>query len=428
MSTSSPAPRPDIRWRDWRYAVATAVATVAVCLFATFFLPDILGFHQWLTLGDARWTIQSTQYVTNGGLPWVYSANIQFLPLPGFLLVLAPAVAIGNHFGLVNGYPIALPYPSMLLAVAPMFALTGSTAVLGVDYLADSLGISRVRRRVLAPAVGLLVVVPTVCWAGHPEDLLCLALSCLSLGLLLRQRHLPAAGVLALAVMMQPWALVLIPLVIVASPAGSKLGAAVYACAVPAVTGLALLAMDFKDAFRSLVLQPMQGNGQHLPWWGMTHTMTAIQDAQSVVVRVGSGPRFVAVVIAVVAAWCIRNDPRPANIMLVTSLDLAVRGIFETQVWCYYLAPAAVFMAIHAAAHAPSPRYWRISALGALAYYSFVAGGYNAYSMPALLALAIMCSTTLVSLASARVSQPLPAPDAGLRLSGLLPRPRTAPR
>lgn len=410
------AERPALAWRGWRFAAATAAVTVALCLFATFFLPGLLGSHQWLTLGDGRWTVLSTQYVTYGGLPWVYSATPMWLPLPGFLLVLAPAVAIGDHLGLVTSYPFNLPYPSMYLLVAPVFALAGSTAVLGVDYLADSLRVSRFRRRLLAVAVGLLVVVPTVCWAGHPEDVLCLGLSSLALGLLIRGRHLTAASVLAVAVMMQPWALVLIPLVVAASPPGARVRSAVYSSALPAVTALYLLAMDFKDTFRSLVVQPMLGHGQHLPWWGLSQTMTVVQGLQTYTVRVGSGPRFVAVLVALVGAWWIRKDPSPANVMTVASLDLAARGVFELQVWCYYLAPAAVFMAVLAASHSPSRRRWILGAAAALVYYGFAAGAYTFYSMPALLALAIMVLCTVVALRSTRGGSSVPVaagPDLG---------------
>jgi hypothetical protein len=392
---------PGLGWQQWRYAAIVAGLTVGLCLFATFLLPQLLGDPQWLTLGDAKWTIQSAQYVANGGLGAVYSVNIQFLPLPGFLLVLAPFAALGNRLGLVNGYPIPLLHPSMLLVMAPVFFICGATAVLGVDYLADTLHVSRLRRRILALAVALFVVAPTCCWAGHPEDLLSLALSCLSLALLLRRRYLGSAVVLSVAIMMQPWALLLIPLVAVASPTRLRIRSVVYSSAVPALTGLLLLALDWKDAFRSLVIQPMQGNGQHLPWWSLSHSMTAIQSSAPVVVRVGSGPRAFAVLIAIAAAWRIRKDVRPATIMLVASIALTARAVFETQVWCYYLGPAAVFLALGAAT-APETKRWVAGAATALVFYGFVAGGYDAYSMPSSLALGVLTACALGSLAAAR--------------------------
>jgi hypothetical protein len=395
---------PGLAWRHWGYASMVAGLTVGLCLFATFLLPQLLGDPQWLTLGDARWTIQSAQYAANGGLGAVYSVNIQFLPLPGFLLVLAPFAALGDHLGLINGYPFQLARPSMLLVMAPVFFVCGATAVLGVDYLAETLQISRLRRRILAPAIGLLVVAPTTAWAGHPEDLLSLALSCLSLALLLRRRYLGSAAVLSVAILMQPWALLLIPLVTVASPARLRIRSVLCSSAAPALTGLLLLALDWKDAFRSLVIQPMQGNGQHLPWWSLSHPMTAIQSGIPVVVRVGSGPRAFAVLIAIAAAWRIRKDVRPATIMFVASVALVARAIFETQVWCYYLGPAAVFLALGAAT-APETRRWVAGSATALVFYGLVAGGYDAYSMPASLALGALTVCALGSLAAAHQRQ-----------------------
>ncbi len=388
------------RWDHRRYAVIVAVLTVAACMFATFLVPEMFGLHQWLLMGDTKWTIQSAQYVSFGGLGYVYSVNVQFLPLPGFLLVLAPFVALGDHLGLVNGFPFPLSHPSMLLVAAPVFFVCGASSIVGIDYLASTLGVSLYRRRILAPAVGVLVVLPTCCWAGHPEDLLSLTLSCVSLALVLRSRHLGAAAVLAVAIMMQPWALLLIPLLVVCAPSHLRVRSLLYSSVLPAVTGLTLLALDFKDASRSLILQPMQGEGQHLPWWAFSHPLTTNLTGVTTQLRVGSGPRAFAVLTALVAAWVIRKDVRPATVLTAASVVLAARGIFETQVWCYYLAPAAVFMVLLAAT-AQKPARWVAGALAAFAFYAYAAAGYDSYSMPALLALSIMLACTVVCLAAA---------------------------
>lgn len=393
---------------QWRYAAVVALLTVGACMLATFVLPGMFGLHQWLELGDARWTIQSAQYASNGGLGYVYSANVQFLPLPGFLIVLVPFVALGDHLGLVNGYPIQLDHPSMLLVAAPVFFVCGATAILGVDYLASALGVAMQRRRVLAAAVAAFVVLPTCCWAGHPEDLLSLTLTCVSLASVLRNRHLLAASILAVAILMQPWALLLIPLLAVCAPRHLRIRSVLYASALPALTGLTLLAIDFKDASRSLILQPMQGLGQHLPWWAFSHPFTTNLTGAAAHLRVGSGPRALAVVTAFVAAWMIRKDVRPRTILTVASVVLAARGIFETQVWCYYLAPAAVFMALLAST-TPRRGRWIGGALAAFAFYGFAAAGYDAYSMPAMLALAIMVACTVASVAAAHW-RPAPVP------------------
>jgi len=380
-----------LNWSNWRSPVMVALVTVGVGLFAIFALPNLLGVPQWLTMGDARWTVQSAQYVSFGGLGSVYSINDQFLPLPGFLLLLAPAVAVGDHLHYLNSFPYILHYPTMWIVVAPVFLVTGSTSILGADYLADSLGVTKVRRRVLAAAIALVVVLPTCVWAGHPEDLLALGLSCLSVGLLIRRHYLGAAMVLALAILMQPWAVLLIPILVVATPTGRRFRALVCASGLPALTGLALLATDFHDAYRSLVLQPMQGNGQKLPWWGIAHPLTIIQYGAPTIVRVGSGPRLLAVVTAVAIAVAVRRDIRPQTIMMAVSVALVARAAFETQIWCWYLAPAAVFLAISIAAGAGANKVrWAIGGLCTLAFYSFAAAAYDAYSLPPMLGLALL--------------------------------------
>lgn len=388
-----------IRWRDWRFGVGVALATVACCFFLTFEAPQLFGVHQWLTLGDARWTVQSAQYVSFGGLGTVYSINAEFLPLPGFLLLLAPAVALGNHLNYVNSFPIALPYPSMWIVAAPVFFVSGATAILGADYLADTLGVCRSRRRLIAIFVGLFLVVPTVCWAGHPEDMLALALTCVSTALLLRGRFVGSAVVLSLAIMMQSWAILLVPLLLVASPPGRRLRSLVYSSTVPAFTGLLLLAEDFHDAFRSLVIQPMQGDGQHLPWWGLAHQMTINQGGATDVVRVGSSSRSFAVLVAIVLPLLFRRNIRPSTVMLITSVVLVARDASETQVWCYYLAPAAAFLLLGVAAGSGwNRRKWILGGLASGGFYAFAAAGYAAYSLPTFLALGIILLTAAVAL------------------------------
>jgi hypothetical protein len=374
---------------------------------ATFFVPELFGDHGWLTLGDGIWTIQSAQYVANGGLGYVYSANVAFLPLPGFLLLLAPFAAVANHLDLVNANPLPLAHPSILPVMAPAFFIYGATAILGVDYLASTLGLSTFRRRFLDVATSVFVVVPTCCWTGHSEDLVALALSCLSLGLLIRRRHGPAAIALSVAILMQPWALLLIPLLVVAAPAGMKVRSLVYSSLLPTLTGLLLLALDWPDASRSLIEQPMQGRGQHLPWWSMSHPTTVVDLGVSYAVRVGSGPRVLAVLAAMVAAYWIRNRVTPRSVILVASVALVGRGLFETQVWCYYLVPGAVLLAVGAAMN-PGRRRFAGGLVGAFVFYGCVAGAYAGYSMSALVGFALLVAAAIGSLVISQGRRHLP--------------------
>ena len=385
-----------LAWTHWRFPAAVALITVGLCFFATFWLPGLLGDQTWLGLGDLSATVQSAQFVANGGLPWVYSVNVAFLPLPGMLVLLAPAVALGDHFNLNNAYPIALAHPSMWIVVTPVIFVTGATSILGVDYLADTLRVSQARRRIIAVTVALLVVLPTCCWAGHPEDLLCLGLSATALALILRQRHTGAAVILALAILTQPWAGLLVPLALVCAPSGARLRSLIYSCLAPGATALLLLATDFHDAYRSLVIQPMpSSHGQRLPWWSLAHQTRIVTDAGPALVRVGSVPRAIAVLIAVGAAVAIRRQLTPQRIIAVAALALLARGIFETQVWPYYLAPGAVFLIVGAGAFTARGSWrWPAGAVAALVFYGSLAGAYAREAFPSWLALAMLVLAT----------------------------------
>lgn len=403
-------PKAGLRWTSWRFATLAFGLTLAACMFASFVLPALFRDHAWSTPGDAWWTVRSTQWVSDGAIGTVYQADPFFLPLPGLLILLAPIVALGDHLGLVTGLPIHLSYPSMWLLVGPAFFVLGSTCLLGLDYLTDTLGITTWRRRMLVLTTGLTVVVPTCVWAGHPEDLLALGLSCVSLALLLRGASLGSALVLGVAVMMQPWAGLLIPILIAANPTGRRIKALVWSCAMPGACAVMLLALDPTNAFRSLVKQPMMGVGQRLPWWGLTSHITLSLGSEFVPARVGSTTRIGAVLVAIgVAVWVARSR-RPSTLIAASAIALLSRAVFETQIWCWYVAPAAVFMALGVAACTRSSR-WRLAVgtVAAFTAYAFTAGSYNWWSMSPWLALLILVGSGCVAVLAS-----MPRGDAGL--------------
>lgn len=394
--------RVSLRWNGWKFAVLAASMSVVACMFCSFVLPALLGAHEWEASSDAWWTVIGAQWVSHGAVGTIYQGDPMFLPLPGLLILLAPIVALGDHLGLVTSFPIGLAYPSMWLLIGPVFFVIGSTSVLGADYLAESLGISRTRRRLMALSVGLLVVVPTCVRAGHPEDLLALGLCCWSLGMLLRGAPLAAAGTLAIAVMMQPWAGLLIPVLGAAAPVGRRLRFLVWSAALPASCAALLLALDPSNAIRSLIKQPMLGNGQKLPWWNLAGHMSIPVGPYLVPARVGSMSRSLAVVVALTAAAWVLRSRRPSTVMAASSVALLARGAFESQFWAWYVAPAAVVMALGVAAGARhSGRRWATGAVGSLVVYGFAGGSYSwNFSLNPWLALAILVGAGFVAIAA----------------------------
>lgn len=392
---------PDRGWPGWRFATGAAAGAVAVACIVSFVIGPAVGLG-WMTSGDTWTTTNSAQYVSYGGLGYVYSVNHAYLALPGFLVLYAPVVALGDHLGLVPGYPFPLAHPTMWYLTGPFFFICGATAILGVDYLACSVGVNRFRRRLLAVAGALLLVWPIAGLAGHPEDLLALALVCWSVGLQLRGRTYQSAGVLAVAVLTQTWAGLLIPLMVAASPARSRIGYLVRSSLLPALTGATLLALDWADASLDIIRQPMMDPahtgptslvGQLLPWSRVAQRVVVTGAGQTLHGLVGSTSRLGAVVVALAAAAYVHHRPRA--LLLAAGFTCLARVFFEVEYWPYYVAPAAVLLALTACAARPrrdralvasltgafvllvhsAPLYWRWQYNGFAAMGILVAAG-----------------------------------------------------
>lgn len=373
----SPEARPSLEWHNCSVAVLAGVLAVAACAFVSFTLPSLFGRHYWLTSWDAKWAVSAARWVASGGLGTVYQANAQFNTLPGLFILLAPLVYLGDRLGFVMDWPFPLAHPSMWTLVGPAFFVLGATCVLGADYLADTLEVSRPRRALIAIGISLFVVVPTCVFGGHPEDLLALALSSLSLALLLRQRHLGAPLVLSVAVIMQPWAGLLIFILVAGSPVGTRLRSFIWAVALPGLCALSLLALDFKHAYTALFVQPEQGNGQHLPWWNLSGKVTVFLGSAPVQARVGSEIRSLSVLVAILAGLVVLRSPSSRTIVTAAATVLLARGVFETELFAWYLAPAAVFMALAVASNPSARRSHR--ALGYVAVIAIYGTSFGAY-------------------------------------------------
>lgn len=400
-------PSRSLRWSGWPFAAAMYLLGVAGCAFMSFGLPYLTGSPGvWGSADDVWVTTHTAQYIANGGLGAVYSVSPWYSALPGFLLIYAPVAALGDHLNLLTGYPFALPKPSMWLVTGPFFFLTGATAVLGVDYVADTLGIPTARRRVVGVMVALLVVAPIPGFMGHPEDLVALALSCLSIAFLLRGRPVGAAFALSAAILSQTWAGLLIPVFIVSVPAGLRIRSLARIVVVPAAMAAMFLVFDFGDTLSSLLHQPMAAVGQRLPWWALAGHVTIHDDAGTFTnLANGSNTRCLAVLAACLAAWWIRHDPTPEKILLAAGIALFARGFFEAEIFAYYLAPAAVVIWLLAATTVGSRKRLTVALVSGLAIYGSAPMAMQGVASSPWLALAILASAGALAFAACRSVQ-----------------------
>ena len=394
-------PPPTARW-DWGYAACMYVMGIAGCVFLTFFLQPLLGHGTWWVNGDVWYTTNSAQYVANGAPGFVYSANPFYSALPGFIYLYAPVVALADHLGLISGYPLPLAHPSMLILTGPFFFICGATGVFGVDFLAFTLGVSRARRRAIATGLAVLVIAPTPGIEGHPEDLLALALATWALAYLIRGRFTSAAMILSGAILVQTWAGLLLPVLLVASPPGLRLRALIRATAAPVILTLVLLALDFRDAATDLLRQPMPDTGQHLPWWSLAGHLTVSNMGVSTQMVSGSTTRSLALIVAGLAAWKLCRRVTPERILLAAGIATYARCLFEVEYWPYYVAPAVVLLVVLAArTTVGDPKRFIVAIVSGLLLYFHTTPSYMHIVIDPWWALAIVVSSGALCISAA---------------------------
>ncbi|MGH9054605.1 MAG: hypothetical protein ACRDYY_01855 [Acidimicrobiales bacterium] len=368
-------------------------------VLVSFFVLPLFGIHAWLLMGDQGWMSACAQWVANGAMGNIYQGPFGYLTLPGFLFLSAPIALVGTHLGLVTNYPASLPHPSMWLLMGPFDLVCGAASLLGVDYLAKTVGVVGVRRKILLPALGILFVVPTVVFPGHPEDLLALGLAATALAKSLRGRTAWVGFLMAAAMLMQMWAILALPVVIASLSSGRRVRAFLHAVVPPGALGATLLILDWSHASFALLTQPSFAKGQELVWWGLSPKVHLVLDGTSFTGRVGSDSRWMAVAVAVVAAVYVWRRFSPVGAVGAMGVALLARSVFEVEIWPFYVAPGLVLILVVALLRCP-PKRMATAAAFCFAAYACSSGGYAGFDYAALLATGLL----YVSIAGAIVA------------------------
>jgi hypothetical protein len=272
--------------------------------------------------------------------------------------------------------PLSLPFTGAVAGAADALHLPGRDWLLWIDAcnliwlfpllyelrsLAWDLGLRR-RLALLQAAVAAVAAVPTAQW-GHPEDLMALVAVTAALRCLLCGRDHAAAWWLAAAIASKQWAVMLVPLMVLAAPRGRRVGVTGRALAPPALLASVFLAADFHrawDAFaapRTLV-QGFPGHPWLAPDWLGAHSSQA--------------NRALAVVLAGGLTWVARRRlADPLGLVSVTASVLVLRPLFETISYSYYWIPALALGAVAAAAARPEKRFATWSPFVAAAVWTF---------------------------------------------------------
>jgi hypothetical protein len=313
------------------------VAVVITGMAYSFWWPPVVRHHggYWTIPTDIWLEVRDAHYVGWGGLSFVYSAHTDLVTLPGFAVIMWPVVTLCSALGLSESAPILqLTEPHAWFLVGPFsMAMTG-VALFALNALARRLGISRTSRHVLMVVEGIALWSTVDMW-GHPEDVVALGFAVYALIFLLDRRWTGAGWFLGIAIAMQLYVVVLIPIVIALIGWRKATEVLARSAIIPGFFLVAVLVPNFHGSITALLNQPNFPKANFpTPWVLLAPKLS------SVTVAAGPG-RIIGLVVAVALAIpAYRWRGNPAAVVWLAGVVLGVRCIFESVMDPYYVMPA----------------------------------------------------------------------------------------
>ncbi|MGO8823913.1 MAG: hypothetical protein ACLQU9_01580 [Acidimicrobiales bacterium] len=177
---------------------------------------------------------------------------------------------------------------------------------------------------------------------AHPQDLVAMGFALAAMACVLRTRWVGAGVLIALAVLAQPFALLIaIPLFVVA-PAARKLPFVISAAVSAAIIDVPLLALTSGSAAHTIFL----GSGNAVG--AGTTVLWEIHLPSTVLVQIS---RIAPLVASLVLAWIVqrrlgRAVLQPAALISLVAVSLSLRLVFEDNLFSYYLMALAVILVV----------------------------------------------------------------------------------
>ena len=401
--------------------IGVAVIVVTGMLYSFFWNTIYHHDPSWTTPSDLWNTFRASQYVSWGGEGQIYNNPAHFQTFPGIAVLLAPIARLSDALNLSASFPLTLARPTAWLLLGPAELMMGSVALFALDRLALRLGIDGLRRMGLF-AIEAVLIWPSVALWGHPEDPLALALAVYALLASLDGRWIRAAMLAGLALAVQPFVILLVPIIVARAPMKEwpAMGGVV---AIP--SGLLLiapLAQEWGPTMGVLRRQPNFPIGNHpTPWMSLApvirvgHTSVTrlaeyvtLPDGHRRLIEVSSrvhsapivaaGPgRLIAVAIACLIGLLIwMKRPSTLRVIWLAALVLEIRCAFEPVMVPYYLLPGLTLVSV-VAVGATKSRPRRVIALFAVASCTLLS---YQHLRPWAYYLAVMASLSLAMITS----------------------------
>ena len=303
-------------------------------------VPWIESAHAWVIPPDAWTPLRAARSVANGDVFHLYeplAGRTGYPYTPGLPILLAPVVAIGDHFHLLGDIFFPRPYPEMFLLLGPAEAFVGTFPIGLVAGRAIDGSRSWVWR------VQVLTFLAAA-WAPvgflHPEDTIACALimgACLKT----KDDNWRAVGAcIGAALLFKQWALWPALPLLFAAPRAKRSLTAFYAFALPALILVPFLLATpatwtaLTDTRASLVF------GQQQLWVALAFGQHHLADPGLL--------RFAWGAASVLVAW---HAGRRANggvdtLLAAVGTIMLLRLFFEPVLFGYYLVPATVFSVV----------------------------------------------------------------------------------
>ena len=343
-----------------------------------------VGWHipsLWISPNDLYESYVASSLAVHGHIGAIYQVN-NFAELPGILVALAPLAALSGAFHTPifqvltqdNRIPahslsavVHIPnepflnaqqfhstagdfvsHPQWILVVAPYALALSCLALFALDALAERLQISP-PRRILLCGVEAFVMWNMTVWWGHPEDAVAVGLAVYSLIFILDKRFTRAGWFFGAAVAFQPLVLLMLPVLMAIVGRRRMLVFATQSLLPAAVLLAAPLIANFRATTHSVVDQPNFPKLNHpTPWTALAPSL----GGHGLTMAVADGPgRLVALAIAIgIAIWAVpRWRTQPELLVWSCALTLALRSFTESVMLAYYPWPAVALLLIVAA-------------------------------------------------------------------------------
>ncbi|MDA8312090.1 MAG: hypothetical protein M0Z46_16070 [Actinomycetota bacterium] len=320
----------------------------------------------WLTPADLWGTFRDAHLVGWGGEADIYQARTGYLSPPAFPVLLAPVAMLSGALHLSESFPFYLHHPTAWLLLGPVELACGAWVLFPIDALARRLGVPRGRRLGAMWASAVLAVPLLVIW-GHPEDLLALGCTLYALLAAFDARWTRSAALLGVGLAFQPLVVLCAPLLIARMPWRTWARAAGIAVLPSALLLIAPLLHAWRTTLHAIVDQPTYPRiGRATPWVALapiiqrahaldTHAAARTAAAGRLLgatteVTAGGPGRLIAIGIALAIGLVVAlRGTSDKTLVALAALCLALRCVFESVMFPYYVVPALLVGVVAAA-------------------------------------------------------------------------------